>query len=138
MVEYEGKVKTQDRGRGFYARVWVRPDSADVGRGRVTADRAASPTFFREEGWLDAAVAGAQLALKLCGSDCAYQIVSVHGMVVDTKPTTVAIAAMRAVWDAECFEPPVELESKLHTAILRSDELRPEDLESHFGCPGAD
>jgi hypothetical protein len=52
----------------------------------------------------------------------------VHGMVCDTSPALVALAAMRAVWAVLEFAPSEPLIASVECCITRGHQLSPEAL----------
>ena len=76
---------------------------------------------------------GAALGLGLADAKAACTITQITGMPVDSNPTLMAIAAVRAVWDALGFEPREELAECLEGAILQKSEWSVSDLERELG-----
>jgi len=128
----EGKVLKQTGGRGYYARVQV--DCQNVGEqpSSVTLDPAADDGWHRAEGWTDAAITGAALGLKIAEVRARCTITRIHGMICETNSTLVAVAAVRAVWQAIGYEPAEELAARLEASILRRSELKVSDLEDQL------
>ena len=123
-MEAEGRVARQVGGRGWYASVRLSLVPA-AGSDVVLAPSSAND-WYRSEGWLDAAVAGAALGLELAGGAGRCSITSVHGMVCDTSPGVVALAAMRAAWAAVAFAPSEPLAAAVEGCITRGHQLSPE------------
>lgn len=134
MDEHEGKVAMQIGQCGFYARVWVRLNPANAATDLVTISAMAAEPHNVEEGWVDAAEKGVLAALRLSDSEVSFEITRIHGMPCDTNSTLVAIATMRAVWNAILFEPPPEIVARIETLISRSHELNFGDLEWQLYC----
>jgi hypothetical protein len=126
MNEHEGKVAQQIGDRGFYACVRVKPHSPEHTGSHVTV-RADLCNVVPLD-WIEAAKKGVALALILSGCQSSFEITWIHGMPCDTSPTVVAIAAMRAVWNAISFEPPAVLADRVEELIPRSHELSPSEI----------
>ncbi|MGC3968484.1 MAG: hypothetical protein QM775_14235 [Pirellulales bacterium] len=125
----ESQVKKQIGGRGYFARVHVACLIGGEQFRSVSLDPSADEPWYRSEGWTHAAMAGAALGLKLADAKAACTITQITGMHVDSNPTLMAIAAIRAVWEALGFEPAEELAAFLEAAIFRKTEWSVSDLE---------
>ena len=103
---------------GGYARVHVRCDNTNV---ELCVNLALDDHTANEQlrdgsfiDWTNAAIAGVTFALSVTeettGSWTVHRIV---GLLVDTVPRFVAIAAARSVWNALCIEPTASLDDEL-------------------------
>jgi hypothetical protein len=120
-VDGEGRVVRQVGGRGWYAS--VRLSVVPAAERDVALAASALDEWHRSEGWLDAAVTGAALGLELAGAAGLCRITSVHGMVCDTSPGVVTLAAARAVWAAVGFLPAEPLSTAVEGCIARGHQL---------------
>lgn len=130
-METEGRVIRQVGGRGYYAAVGVvrTPDATGL---RVVIDHQADDEWQRAQGWTAAAAAGAALGLELAGAAVGLAVTRVHGMVCDTSPGLVAIAAVRAAWGAVGFAPDRSLADAVEGCIGRGHRLSPEALRTEL------
>jgi hypothetical protein len=125
-VEAEGRVAKQVDGRGWYASVQL---SLVPGSEReIALAPSAEDEWQRFTAWLDAAAAGATLGLDLAGAGGQCSITRVHGMVCDTSPGVVAIAAIRAVWTVLGFVPSRSLSAAVESCITRGHQMSVEAL----------
>lgn len=120
-VECEGRVARQVGDLGWFAR--VRLTVFPAAERHVVLAQSSMNDFYRSEGWLDAAVAGAELGMDLASVTGMCRITSMHGMICDTCPGVVALAAIRAVWTAVSFTPNGLLTAALESCITRSHSL---------------
>ena len=120
-MEAEGRIAKQIGARGWYASVRLSLVPA-AGRDVVLAPSSANE-WYKSEGWLDAAVAGAALGLELADGTGRCSITSVHGMPCDTSSALVLLAAVRAVWAALAFAPNEVLASAVEGCITRGHQL---------------
>lgn len=130
-MEADGRVMKQIRGRGYYAS--VRLTYEDAGGDGPPAVLAPGVENAWDREWFDAAVAGVALGLELARAPGRCTITRVHGMVCDTNPTLVAIAAVRAVWAAVSFDPDEATAQKIESCILRGHQMTPADLRRELG-----
>jgi hypothetical protein len=76
------------------------------------------------EDWKQGAVLGVAFALWTAGqSGCAVVITKIVGTNADTTPTTIAIAAMDAVWKALSYTPESNLTEKIGECLEASRTL---------------
>jgi hypothetical protein len=125
-VEAEGRVAKQVDGRGWYASVQL--SLVPGGEREIALAPSAVDERQRSEGWLDAAAAGATLGLDLAGAGGQCSITRVHGMVCETSPGIVAIAAIRAVWTVLGFVPSRPLSAAVESCITRGHQMSVEAL----------
>ena len=102
-----------------------------TGRDVVLAPSSANE-WYRSEGWLDAAVAGAALGLELADGTGRCSITSVHGMPCDTSPALVVLAGMRAAWAALGFVPSEVLADAIEGCIIRGHQLPAETVRAEL------
>ena len=121
MAEAEGRVAKQFGGRGWYATVRLSLVPA-AGR-EVVAVPSAADGWQLGEGWLEAAAAGTAVGLELAGATGRCEITGVHGMVCDTSPGVVALAAVRAAWAACGFEPDEALVAAVEGCVDRGHQF---------------
>jgi hypothetical protein len=128
----EGRIAKQIGAHGYYACVTVRCQDIGTVPSPVTLDPSADDSWYRSQGWTNAALAGAALGLKFAGIAACCKVMRIHGMPCDTNSTLVAIAAIRAVWSAIGFAPDQELTDRMESLVLRRSELRVDDLEGEL------
>lgn len=129
-MEAEGKViKHVGDGRGYYALVQLNCTDIGCNSTAVTLAPSAVREWYHEEGFVDAAIKGVQIALTLAGTSAQCTITRIHGMVVDTSQRTVAIAAIRATWLAIGFEPCNRLAELLESILLKLPPLSLAEIE---------
>ena len=111
--EFEGRVARQVAGRGHFAAAWVRYDPA-VPPGATVAPDAIDSTY---PDWREGAAFGASLGRRLAECGGGFVVTRIRGMDIDTNPTLVAIAAMRALWLAVGFDPATKLAARIEACI---------------------
>jgi hypothetical protein len=120
-------------GRGYYARVTINCQETNEAS---SIGIEGSDEWHRSEGWIDAALAGVALGLRIAKKNARCVVTRIHGMPCDTNATLVAIAAIRAVWNALGFEPDQALANRVETAILRRSQISIADLERELSSAG--
>ena len=130
IVEVEGIVARQVGSHGYFAAVWLRHDSDHPNE--VIVDVDAIGEYDRRLGWGEAAAFGAGLGISLSGASGAFVITHVRGMICDTSPTLVAIAAIRAIWIATEFSPLANLASRVESCVMRGHSLSLDDLKAEL------
>ncbi len=75
---------------------------------------------------------GATLGMSMAGVVGTCAVTQVRGMLCDTSPALVAIAAARAVWAASEFVVPPGLAAKVEACVLRGHKLSPDQLSSEL------
>ena len=133
-MEAEGRVAKQVGGCGYFAAVRVRLDPGAAGRAYL--EPATVSDYDRGSGWGEAATVGADLGMSLCGASGMCAVTQVRGMICDTSPALVAIAAARAVWAAAGFTPPSALAARVESCVLRGHKLLPDQLSSEWAAGG--
>lgn len=134
-MEAEGIVAKQVGSYGYLAAVRVRLDSDRLHE--VIVDAEAIDEYYRRLGYGEAAAFGAALGYSLSGESGACVIMHVRGMVCDTSPTPVAIAAIRAIWTATGFTPLAALTARVESCVLRGHRLSLDELKSELLASGA-
>ena len=131
-MEADAKVAKQVGGRGFYARVWIEFEPIAEPEQSSIHVATSNNQFEQSEGWVDGAVLGATLAMRLANVRGTCSIKRIHGMPCDTNPTVVAIATIRAVWNAIGYVPDSCLDERMEKLILRSKEVPFTTLEQEI------
>jgi hypothetical protein len=124
-----GEVRKQFGARGFFGRVRVHCREAGHRPTLISISPAAAGDWERSEGWVDGAIVGVGIGIRLAGTTADCEFTSIHGMCVDSSPTVMAIAGIRAAWDAVGFKPSDEMRTRLESLVLRSRGMLPEQLE---------
>ena len=129
-AEVEGRVAKQVGGCGYFAlvRACLTPEDSVS----VKAEPSALDEYDRGQGWLEAAEYGAALGMELAAKTGCCNLIRVRGMVCDTSPALVAIAAIRAVWTAVAFKPAPERTDEMEKCILSGHALSMEELASRL------
>lgn len=71
--------------------------------------------------WIEASIYGLRYALKQADAEQGtWTIHRIVGLLVDTNPTFVAVAAARAAWKALNFSPPHEVDDRLQKLALEA------------------
>jgi hypothetical protein len=112
------KIARQVDMRGWYAEVGLVCRGMELGPTTVTVSPAADFQADLSE-WAEGAMAGAALGLDLAGTTAHCEITQLRGMVCDTDAVVVAIAAVRAVWQALGFQPPAEWSERIDSIMFR-------------------
>lgn len=127
-MEAEGKVIKHFGGRGYYALVQLRCTDIGCQPAAVTLDPSAVDEWYHRQGFADSAISGVQIGLALADTSAKCTITRIHGMVIDTTQCTVAIAAVRATWQALGVEPCKNLAERIESALLKRPSLSIEEL----------
>ncbi len=130
IVEVEGIVARQVGSHGYFAAVRVQHDSDSPHE--IIVDAEAIDEYYLRLGYGEAAALGAALGYSLSGASGACVITHVRGMVCDTSPTLVAIAAIRAIWIATEFSPLANLASRVESCVMRGHSLSLDDLKAEL------
>jgi len=124
----EGRVVKQIGAHGYFAAVRLRfevgPDCA------VLFEIAAGGDYHGKMGWNAAAAFGARLGMEVAKVSGFCHLTQIRGMICDTSPALVAIAAMQAVWIAVNFEPTTELTAQIETCIVEGHRLSLDELRT--------
>lgn len=126
-MEAEGRIAQQVGGRGYYAKVNVNYESSPDTVVEL-AEEVLNNERYQKEGWLDAAIAGVRLGLLVARVTGNCSITRVHGMVVDTSSSLVALAGVKAVWQAVGYTPSPQLLERFDNCVLRSHRMITEAL----------
>jgi hypothetical protein len=127
-VNGQGKIMKQVESHGYYALVDVTCIESGDQSSSATFSSSILDDWMASQGWIDAALTGARIGLHFACSSATCIITRIHGMPCDTNSTLVAIAGIRAVWDAINFEPDQPTADLLEQLILRSSRLSVGDL----------
>lgn len=130
-MEATAKIAKQIVGRGFCARVSMWCEPGTVGGPAISLSLRDDP-YYRSQGWLDAAALGAELGAKIAGFTGSCILIDLHGMVIDTSSTLVAIAAMKAVWSCVSYEPSAKLAEVVDGLIPRFKGVTVDRLEQEL------
>jgi hypothetical protein len=117
-VRAEGRVARQRGGRAWFAAVAA--EFAPCPCLSVAVAQGAVSDFDRGSDWAQAAFAGAAAGAALSGRCGGWVVVGVRGMVCDTSPGVVALAAARAACG---FEPPPTLAALAEELVPQGHRL---------------
>lgn len=80
--------------------------------------------------WQEASLYGLRYALAQAGVEQGrWTVDRIVGLLVDTTPTIVAVAAARAVWEVAEYTPPQDLNDRLQTLALASKPGEPPSFD---------
>jgi hypothetical protein len=80
--------------------------------------------------WQDASIYGVRYALEQAGiRQGRWTVCRIIGLLVDTTPTIVAVAAARAAWSFAGFSPPQDLDDRLQQLALASEPNVPPSFD---------
>jgi len=129
----ESRIAGQVGAVGKFAYVRVRCRAIGDGATKIRVTPTASGSWEQCPEWNTAATRGVVLGLHLAETTADCEITLVRGNTVDTTDATMAIAGMRAVWQAVAFRPSAELAARVEAALARSFQLTLGDLEAELG-----
>jgi hypothetical protein len=128
-----GRFARQLNGRGYFGVVEVEidPNSSITsiavqthGEGFTSQGYIESVPERGYESWKQGVVLGVAFALWTAGHPgCAVVITNIEGLTSDTNPTTIAAAAMDAVWKALAFTPEPGLTTQVEQSVVASQSL---------------